>query len=215
MRYKNAGALAYFDCVPRQWDAIYAHENRIRYAMNRILRKGIFERHQLTFEKCGEIEGSSILDLGCGTGRYSVEFAKRGATSVVGVDFAPSMIAFSRSIAEEMGVLDHCEFVCGDLSTLPLDRTFHIVAALGVFDYIGDPAPVIKRISDLTSRTFIASFPSHGLLWGIQRKIRYNWIKKCPIFHYSKDQLADLISPFFSRLEILPIHSGFFIAAIK
>jgi 2-polyprenyl-3-methyl-5-hydroxy-6-metoxy-1,4-benzoquinol methylase len=215
MRSRNEGARTYFDHVPRQWDAIYSHENRVMYALNRLLRKGIFERHELTFEKCGEVSGASVLDLGCGTGRYSVEFAKRGAARVMGIDFAPSMVAFSQRMAREMGVADRCEFVCGDVLTLSLSQTFDIVAALGLFDYLSEPVSVVKRISSLTSRAFVASFPSHGFLWGLQRRIRYNWMRGCSIYHYTQDHLEKLLSPHFPIFEIIPISSGFFVAARK
>lgn len=215
MTSENEGARTYFDRVPRQWDAIYAHENRIMYGVNRLLRKGIFERHELTFRKCGQISGANVLDLGCGTGRFSVEFAKRGAAGVLGVDFAPSMVAFSKQIAGAMGVASRCEFICGDVLTVPLDRTFEIVTALGLFDYLTAPAQVIKRVSGLTGRVFLASFPSHGLLWGLQRKIRYKWIKKCSIYNYSLEQIRDLVSPHFPSFEILHITSGFFLTASK
>lgn len=215
MRSKNEGARTYFEHVPRQWDAIYSHENRLMYAFNRLLRKGIFERHELTFRKCGEITGASVLDLGCGTGRYSVEFAKRGAARVIGIDFAPSMVAFSQAMAKEMGVADRCEFICGDVLTLSLSQSFDIVAALGLFDYVPEPVSIIERISSLTSRVFVASFPSHGFLWGLQRKIRYNLIRKCPIYDYTHDQLEELLSPHFPSYEIIPISSGFFVAARK
>lgn len=215
MHSGNEGARTYFDHVPRQWDAIYSHENRMMYTLNRLLRKGIFERHELTFSKCGEISGASVLDLGCGTGRYSVEFAKRGAGKVLGVDFAPSMIAFSRKMAEEMGVADRCEFVCGDVFTASMDQTFEIVAALGLFDYLADPEQVIKRASSLTSRVFLASFPNYGLLGRLQRRVRYGWIRRCAIYHYTRDQLQELFSPHFSNFEIISITSGYFVTAQK
>ncbi|MBI5251480.1 MAG: methyltransferase domain-containing protein [Desulfomonile tiedjei] len=211
----NEGARTYFDHVPRQWDAIYSHENRLMYALNRLLRKGIFERHELTFGKCGDIPGASVLDLGCGTGRYSVEFARRGASTVLGVDFAPSMVEFSRRIARDMGVADRCEFICGDVLTVPTDQPFDIVAALGLFDYLAEPEQLIKRISCLTSRVFVASFPSYGFLGRLQRRIRYGWIKKCSVHHYSRARLQELFSPSFPSFEIVPITSGFFVAAKK
>jgi ribosomal protein L11 methylase PrmA len=33
-----------------------------------------------------------VLDIGCGTGLYSIEFAKRGATEVVKMDISPSVL---------------------------------------------------------------------------------------------------------------------------
>jgi predicted RNA methylase len=41
----------------------------------------------------GDVSGKSVLDLACGTGFYSREFRRRGATDVLGVDISVEMIA--------------------------------------------------------------------------------------------------------------------------
>ncbi len=43
--------------------------------------------------------GSRILDMGCGTGRHSVELARRGYR-IVGVDLSAGMLAEARKAAE-------------------------------------------------------------------------------------------------------------------
>jgi len=92
MKSERKEAQKYFNKVPGQWDALYSHENRLKYAINKWLRKGLFRRYKLTFEYCSDLTGARVLDIGCGTGRYSIECAKRGAGRIVGIDFAPSMI---------------------------------------------------------------------------------------------------------------------------
>jgi 2-polyprenyl-3-methyl-5-hydroxy-6-metoxy-1,4-benzoquinol methylase len=47
--------------------------------------------------------GSRILDIGCGTGRHSVELAKRGF-KVTGVDISPQMLAEAEKAAAQAGV---------------------------------------------------------------------------------------------------------------
>jgi len=208
---KSKGAQQYFDRVPKEWDALYSHENRFMYWINRIFRKGLYQRYQLTFENCGNITGARVLDIGCGTGRYSIEFAKRGAAQVVGFDFAPAMVAFSQNMAREVGVADICSFICADFLTYDFEEPFDIVVALGFFDYIREPEPFFQKISSLTKRCFLASFPGDSLLWGTQRKIRYHLIKKCPLYFYSLDQLKNLyLRSRFTNHNIIPSGSGFF-----
>jgi len=209
MTNSSAGAKQYFDSVPAEWDALYSHENRFQYAFNRIFRKGLYDRYRLTFEKVGDVTGKSVLDVGCGTGRFAIEFARRGASRVVGIDIAPSMIDFSKRVAGEMGVADKCEFILGDFLSVPLDAHYDIVAAEGFFDYIADPLPVFKRIAELKPRYFLASFPKNTLVWGTQRKIRYYYIKKCPIFGYTDETLTKLYTEAgFPKFEIIPIGGG-------
>lgn len=210
MKSEAGGVQKYFDRVPKQWDALYSHENWFMYLINILLRKGLYERYRFTFEHCGDLSGAKVLDIGCGTGRYSIECLKRGAGHVVGIDFAPSMIEFSREIAQQMDVADKCEFICDDFLTYPFDEPFDIVLALGFFDYIKTPEPVFKKVAQLNPRKFVASFPRFTTIWGIQRAIRYYWIKKCPIYNYTAEQLEHLYreAPF-RHYQIKPYKRGF------
>ena len=47
--------------------------------------------------------GASILDVGCGTGRHSVELAKRGY-AVTGLDLSAEMLAQAAQAANAAGV---------------------------------------------------------------------------------------------------------------
>ena len=47
----------------------------------------------------GDLRGKSLIDIGCGPGVYSVEFAKRGA-DVLGVDISQKMLDKARNNAE-------------------------------------------------------------------------------------------------------------------
>src|SRR5688572_7214605 len=79
----------YFDHHAAQFDSIYHEGQPLQRALNRTFRRAIYERFAITFEQSEPIAGKSVLDIGCGSGRYAVEFAKRGAARVVGVDYAP------------------------------------------------------------------------------------------------------------------------------
>jgi len=208
---EHTGAKQYFDAVPKQWDAFYSHENRLRFVINRLLRKGLYERYRLTFEHCGDLAGLSVLDIGCGTGRYSIECAKRGAARVVGIDFAPSMVEFSRDVARRMNVEDKCRFVCDDFLAHRFDESFDVVLALGFFDYVEEAGPVFEKVAQLRPRKFAASFPKFTPIWALQRKIRYHWIRRCPVYYYSAEQLKRLYSEAgFEHHEVLPCQRGYF-----
>lgn len=211
MKSQINGAQKYFDSVPKQWDAFYSHENRLMYLINKFLRKGLYERYRLTFENCGDLSDATVLDIGCGTGRYGIECVKRGAKRVVGIDFAPSMINFSREIAKQMNVADKCEFICGDFLTYQFEESFDIILALGFFDYIKNPGPLFKKIVQMNPRKFVASFPKFTPIWGLQRWIRYYYIKKCPIYNYNRKKLEQLYSEApFQNYQIIPCAKGFF-----
>lgn len=65
-----------------------------------------------------------ILDLGCGTGRHSVELARRGY-QVVGVDLSPAQLRRAREKAAAVGV--EVDFREEDARELPFDGEFDLV----------------------------------------------------------------------------------------
>jgi 2-polyprenyl-3-methyl-5-hydroxy-6-metoxy-1,4-benzoquinol methylase len=58
-----------------------------------------------------------ILDLGCGTGRHSIELASRGYTNITGVDLSETQLARAREKAKEKYlVIDFLSFDARELS---------------------------------------------------------------------------------------------------
>lgn len=74
----------------------------------------------------------SILDLGCGTGRHSVELARRGY-EIVGVDLSEGMLEQARQRSISDGV--KASFVLGDIRNVQLGRRFD--AVLSMFAVVG------------------------------------------------------------------------------
>jgi SAM-dependent methyltransferase len=66
----------------------------------------------------------SVLDAGCGTGRVAIELARRGI-DVVGVDLDDEMLDAARTKAPGIA------WICADLATLDLGRSFDVVAVPG------------------------------------------------------------------------------------
>lgn len=87
-------------------------------------------------EETGIKPGARVLDIGCGTGRHSVELAKRGYR-VTGVDLSPGMLAQARKTADEAGV--EVEFVQCNAAEFESDAVFDAAICLceGAFCLLG------------------------------------------------------------------------------
>jgi len=71
--------------------------------------------------------GSQILDIGCGTGRHSVELAKRGY-QVVGLDLSAGMLAEAQKAAAEAAV--EVQWIHGDATRFVLRDVFDATICL-------------------------------------------------------------------------------------
>jgi SAM-dependent methyltransferase len=99
------------------YDALYAdkdYESEVSFLVD-------------VFSEYGVALGSSVLDLGCGTGGHATPLARRGY-AVTGVDRSPEMVeqAVEKAHAESLEV----EFTVGDVRSHRLGRDFDAVISM-------------------------------------------------------------------------------------
>jgi 2-polyprenyl-3-methyl-5-hydroxy-6-metoxy-1,4-benzoquinol methylase len=153
---------------------------------DKIFRKGIFTRVAVALKTCRQLDRPVVLDIGSGPGINSVTFIKNStAQKVVGIDFASKMIEYANQHAQKEGVEDKCQFVTGDFLDYDFGGiSFDLSVALGVFDYIGDAQIFLKKMSDVSDKAYVVSWPENGLRMML-RRFRYD----CPVYHYTKADL--------------------------
>jgi 2-polyprenyl-3-methyl-5-hydroxy-6-metoxy-1,4-benzoquinol methylase len=189
----NDSVREYFDRVADDFDAIYGGKGPLGRWIDRRFRPDMYGRYRLTFETCGDVGGKTVLDIGCGGGRYSIEFAKRGAAQVVGLDFAPNMVTLAQKYAAEHGVLNRCHFIIGDFMQVDFDQRFDICIAIGVFDYVAQPRLFLEKMRSLANELLVMSFPSKSPIRTPVRKVRY-WFKRCPVYFYDLMTIRTLVN---------------------
>lgn len=201
----------FFDSYARDFEAIYGNKNTpVNRVVNHYLRKSMRLRYERTLAGCSPIEGKSVLDVGCGPGHYSVELARRGASDVLGVDFADGMIKLAADRARAAGVEDRCRFILGDILETPIDKKYDYTIVMGFMDYVEEPRRMIDRILEVTAGKAFISFPVAGGLLGWQRKLRYR--QRCPLYLYSEGRLRDIFRPYRDvRVAIEPASRDFFV----
>ena len=101
---------------PHLYEALYPTPDQKTYASPAICNK--ICRTFLTADP------QSILDVGCGTGRY-LNFLSEGGKDCTGVDFLPAMVDFASS------QYDHIRFIQGDMRTFRLNQTFDLLICMG------------------------------------------------------------------------------------
>ncbi len=206
------------ETVQSYWDArseLFGNYYKKPSSFDRVFRKGVYERQAIAVKACKEIPNATVFDVGSGPGVNSVSLIKNaGASQIFGVDFAQHMIDYANNTVKEEGVADKCTFVLGDIMTYDFgDKRFDYSYALGVFDYTEDAQKLLNRMSQLSKRSFMASWPENGIRMAL-RRYRYT----CPLFHYTEQQIIDLhkkagISR--DKLEIIRIGGGWATIARK
>ncbi len=184
----------HFERTIVDFDLLYKEKKSfIRRFIDRRFRYDNYERYDLTLKECENVRGKSVLDIGCGSGRYCVDLAKMGAEKVVGIDLADSAIKMACSLADDNKVSETCSFVLGNFIDCSFDHKFNISLAIGVMDYVSDPVALISKMRQVTTEKMIMSFPSKSTYRMIIRKIRY-WIRGCPLYFYNADDIKRIMA---------------------
>ena len=137
------------------------------------------EKHWAMFYSPEEVQGMAVLDAGCGTGIFSVIFARNGAGRVVGIDISPGSLETARGLKEKFN-LANVSFERQDMLQLPFaDGTFDIVWAWGTVHHTTDPLRAISelaRVLRLGGSIFLAVYKRTKLTW-IHEIIRKTLVK--------------------------------------
>lgn len=183
----------YWNREVNDFHSIYSHQkSKFAIYLDRVFRKDMYERFLFTMEKSEPIANRTFLDVGCGSGVYSLEFARRGAAHVTGLDIAENMLAICRQSASREGVAERCTFAHTDLLEYSATAFFDVSIGIGLFDYISEPLPVLKKMRELTLDRAILAFPRLWTWRAPVRKARLA-IKNCPVFFYTKPAIEGLV----------------------
>ena len=140
--------------MPRQentWEAFFAAHAEV-YDENVFVKNTLAEVDFL-IEELDLPPGGSVLDVGCGTGRHSVELARRGY-AVTGLDLSKEMLARAKAAADAAGV--HVQWIQSDATQFSLTEQHDAAiglceGSLGLLsqtdDPIEQPLSILRNIS--------------------------------------------------------------------
>jgi ubiquinone/menaquinone biosynthesis C-methylase UbiE len=159
------------------WDNL---DNTYLINESKYVLENIFEKNDISIN---EIKGKTVLDMGCGSGRFTIGFAQLGAKMVTGVDLGATGIEIGRKTSEELG-LENIKFIKNNVLTLPFeDESFDFVFSKGVLHHTGDLENGLNefhRVMKKGGKGYLYLYGSGGLFWHSRTKMR-EVMKKIPM----------------------------------
>jgi SAM-dependent methyltransferase len=118
----------------KTWEAFFDAHAPV-YEEN-VFTKNTVREVDFLLEELSLQPGDSILDVGCGTGRHSIELAKRGY-DVTGLDLSSEMLARAADAASAAGV--NVDWIHADATQFILPRKYNCAICLceGSFGLLG------------------------------------------------------------------------------
>lgn len=148
-------------------------------------------RRKKVLAQVGDVKGKKILDVGCGSGVFMIEFIKRGAY-VVGIDYSDTMLDIAkRELKRHKLPNGKYKIIKADATKLPFGKNeFDIVLATGLADYltaaqnklfIKEVARVMKKDGILICGFPVRESPVAFLRFGVGLWVRKKIMKLPPI----------------------------------
>lgn len=139
-----------------------------------------------------DIEGKTVLDIGCGSGLSSLAFLTLGAKEVVAVDIDPVSVQTTKAVLDQHW--KDKNYWCGILSVFDLlkspqgQKTYDIVYSWGVLHHTGDMYAALKIAGDLVA-------PKGKLFLALYYKTKYcpQWVKIKKFYSHSNKFIQKII----------------------
>jgi len=136
-------------------------------------RKYMVEPHIPGFADFAQWKGKKVLEVGCGIGTDTVNFARAGAL-VTAVDLSEESLKVAKQRAQVMGVADRIKFYRANAehlaSVVPHD-TYDLIYSFGVIHHTPHPGAVLDQI-----RTFVGPHTKFKMMVYYRLSWKVLWI---------------------------------------
>lgn len=156
------------------------------------IQKGILERHNRALDFLQACRAKTILDLGCGVGRFAVAAAQQGV-EVHAYDISPAAIALAQEAARRAGVEERCHYYVADLHAVDFpaaDAWFD----LGCLHYLPDPAQVVKKLTSIPH--LFSCLPQKGHWLGPLHYIYRTLLRGQKYLTFSEGEIRQLLGAY-------------------
>ena len=105
----------------------------------------LFEKPAL-FSLLPLLEGKSVIDLGCGYGEHCMEYVRRGAAKVVGIDISEKMLAVAKS-ENSHPKITYLHMAMEDVSSIK--EKFDVASSSLAIHYVEDYETLVRDVHEL------------------------------------------------------------------
>jgi 2-polyprenyl-3-methyl-5-hydroxy-6-metoxy-1,4-benzoquinol methylase len=191
-------------------------------------RKYFVEPHIPRFAEFDRWNGRTVLEIGCGIGTDTINFARAGA-HVTAVDLSPNSLDLARRRAKVYGLSEHIRFFeanAENLSEIVPREKYDLVYSFGVIHHSPHPERIVRQIRDHYVRPgsslklmvysryswkvfWILATYGHCAFWKLDELIaRHSEAQTgCPVtYSYSPDSVRRLLDGGFNIKEVWADH---------
>ena len=126
---KKEEIIAYFDRAAKRWDSAMVTDDR---------------KIEAILDAAGVEEGTTVLDVACGTGVLFPYYLRRNVARVIGVDVSPEMVRIARSKVQDE---PRVEVLCGDMEILAVQAACDCCVVYNAFPHFPRPARLVERLA--------------------------------------------------------------------
>ncbi|MDQ2049309.1 class I SAM-dependent methyltransferase [Natronolimnohabitans sp. A-GB9] len=150
------------------------------------------------------VEDRNILEIACGTGRFTVMLAEQGA-DVVGLDISAAMLQQGRKKSQNAELEGTLEFLRGDAGRLPFpDDHFDTVIAMRFFHLADDPKAFLEEMRRVSRDQIV--FDTFNRF---SARSVYNWALPMGSRLYSRSEVAILLAK--TDLTLVDVEDDFIV----
>jgi len=130
----------------------------------------IFLEEKATKSLLKNIKDKKILDLGCGTGRYAIPLAKKGA-KVTAVDFSKEMISIAKKKAKENKL--NVTFITENITKFVPKLKYDLIISMLVLDYVKNLGKIIDIFNKASKKGTKVVISNLHHFWIYQARAKY------------------------------------------
>ena len=173
------------------------------------------EPHIHDFAEFKKWKGKRVLEIGCGIGTDTINFARSGA-EITAIDLSEESLAIAKKRAEIFSLSNKIKFYCvnaEELSKVVPIESYDLIYSFGVIHHTPHPERVVNEIRKYSKKGTIIKimlyhrfswpvawilFKGGGAFWKIDELIaKYSESRNCPVtYTYSKRQIKKLFKDF-------------------